>query len=184
MKNKLLIPALILAFILGLFVNDFVCNNRETIVKKKSVRKQWTRTKPLAHTIHFGDTTYIKTYFPDTVWQVIKETDTIYKTLQDYFAYVNVKDTIDLDSVGKVYLNDTLHQNRIIHRDYTADVNYYTKTIHDKSNFKLFVGAFYLNQQNSVGISADIQHKKNVFGGAVGSNKTYMINYKRELWKK
>jgi|LauGreDrversion4_2_1035121.scaffolds.fasta_scaffold28995_5 hypothetical protein len=114
------------------------------------------------------DTQYVK-----TTQTIYKEGKTIYVDtpiyfdvpakvdtgliLKDYFAKYTYKDTLKLkDSLGYVFLTDTITKNKILNRTFTADIN--KIIIKDSVIVRPFENQFFI-------------------GGAVGLDKVNVVNF-------
>jgi hypothetical protein len=74
-------------------------------------------------------------YVPKWRTRVVTEHDTIpqdidtMSILKDYYAKYHYTDTLTLDTLGFLVLNDTISQNSILSRSFTSDISIPTTTI-------------------------------------------------------
>lgn len=140
-------------------------NKRYGVLKYKvdTVEKTKTRTE-----VKKGDDIFYEKIYVDTQY-LYKDIDTA-NILIDFFTKVVFKDTLMLpDSVGFVFLIDTISQNKLQTRTFTA--KYVERTIRETSVLKeLPKNEYYLGFNtnvdkvtliNSLGTSILIKHKKN-----------------------
>lgn len=171
---KAIILIIALLFMISMQCNQNDVSSDDTIIinkKKYQVKKQ------------SRDTTYIPKgtieYKPGAeIYTTILEYDTIPKYIQvdtaailkDYFSKVLSIDTLNLsDSMGYVIIKDTITQNRILGRTYTADINqmviYDTNWIAELPKAEWYFGtAMSISKDrlpNQLGISALYKNKKN-----------------------
>lgn len=146
--------------------NTIIVDNKNfTLLKYKvdTVEKLKTRTE-----VKRGDDIYFEKIYIDTQY-LYKDVDTA-SILINFFTKVVFKDTLMLpDSVGFVFLIDTINQNKIQTRTYTT--NFTERTIQEKIILKdlpknEYYFGFNTNFNNvtlvsSVGTSFLLKHKKN-----------------------
>lgn len=94
-----------------------------------------------------GEQIIVPDYVPvpggTTIVEVPAEVDTT-AILQDYFAKYSYSDTVPLDSIGTVQINDTISRNKIISRkilfDYNIPIVYNTTIVKEKPKTKVYLG--------------------------------------------
>jgi hypothetical protein len=166
----------LLIVLLLLVLGFFVCSpNRDsitstTITKVDTIYKHDTLVK-------YKKGNLIPFVVLDTLYlidsMVIHDTT---KMVNDYLSAKAYSDTLHINSDSRVYIQDTISQNRIIGRSYTADfttktilVNT-TNTIYKNKN-ELFVGLIgdLRRFDQKVGVGVGINYKK--------KNESYTLNF-------
>jgi len=166
----LLIFTLIYLFI---FVSNLKCNTSESRVIKTTIKKHISRKNLIP-----SDTIYPP---PEIIKQTECLTDTIFffdtiyiikNVVNDYFTKYNIKDTIKLDTVGMVFLNDSITQNCLFYRGIDYSINSYTKIQPQKYLFRGSYGGFYMNYDtiNVAGINIAARVKKVTIGIGYGKD--------------
>ena len=114
-----------------------------------------------------ADTIYEPSYLPDTNYQKLK------KQYQDllmlYFAKNYFKDTLVVDTLGKVFVTDKISKNTIIDRQYNYSFKYPTAiqtTIYPTPRNQIYVGG---------GISGNLSGVNQITGGILLKNKKDQI---------
>lgn len=161
--------------------------NRDVIIIKTTIKKHISKKNLIpADTIYPEPELITQTKF---IFDTIFIYDTIYTVSDiviDYFTKYNIKDTIRLDTAGTVFLNDSITQNCLYYRGIDYEIYSYTKIVQDKKHFKAFLGTFYVQNDifNSIGAEVSVSVKRNMFTAGIGTNKTYLFNYKRLIFEK
>ncbi len=110
----------------------------------------------------------------DTIYQIDQIHDTAY-IVNDYNKVKVYSDTLRINTDNSVYIQDTITQNRILGRSYTANLSEKTITItHDiyhKPKNELFIGLLgdLRRFDNKIGIGVGLNYKK--------QNESYILNY-------
>lgn len=136
-------------------------------------------------------------YYPDTTYLgLLKQ----YKeVLQLYFALNAFKDTLSIDSIGSVFVTDSVSKNLIMHRSYEYDLKYpvitNTITLPAKARNQLYVGgsvegnANVLIDQINAGVLLKTRRDQiyGLYGGmdyngkaAIGLQSYWKINLRRK----
>lgn len=117
-------------------------------------------------------------YFTDSIYEIIVKYDTVYNTIQDYFAVKNYKDTCLIDSFGYLAINDSISRNQLIYRKYTYDLNI-PEIHHFDDRMKFYIGTgVYFNPDNiNVSVNAYLSKNKHLFGVGYSSEKEILFNY-------
>lgn len=177
MKPKqILLIVTIIGLIAYYFTFDACYRNPEhTITINKKVSHTDVKTVFIPDKIIYKD---IHHYFTDSIYEIITKYDTIYKTINDYFAVKNYKDTCLIDSFGYLALDDSISRNQLIYRQYNYDLNI-PEIHHFNDRTKFYVGAgVYFNPNNiNVSVNAYLSKNKHLFGVGYSSEKEILINY-------
>ena len=110
----------------------------------------------------------------DTIYKIDQVHDTAY-IVNDYNKVKVYSDTLRINTDNSVYIKDTISQNRILGRSYTANLSEKTITItHDiyhKPKNELFIGLLgdLRRFDNKIGIGVGLNYKK--------QNESYILNY-------
>ena len=110
----------------------------------------------------------------DTLYHIDEVHDTTY-IVNDYNKIKVYSDTLRINTDNSVYIKDTISQNRILGRSYTANLSEKTITItHDiyhKPKNELFIGLLgdLRRFDNKIGIGVGLNYKK--------QNESYILNY-------
>ena len=136
-------------------------------------------------------------YVPKVVEKVVVNIDTFSApidttaVLKDYYAKYFYTDTIQLDTLGSIIVNDTITRNLISFRDVQSDIFIPTTTITNtvylyKREFYggVSVGATNQAVQNINGELLYVNKKRQVYGFGVGLNPDFQPVYTvRMYWK-
>ena len=122
--------------------------------------------------------------------EVPSEIDTM-SILRDYYAKYHYTDTLTLDTLGFLVLNDTISQNSILSRSFTSDISIPTTTITKEIylNKREFYWGIGVNggtsQLDYVGGEFMFKNKqRNMFGVGVGVNQDLQPTISgRMYWK-
>ncbi len=190
LKNILYLLIIFTVIYLVIVLSNLKCNPEPTEIKiiKTTIKKHIAKRNLVPVDTIFPDPEIIyKIKYLDTLYLFIYDTVyTVSDIVIDYFIKYNLKDTIKLDTVGMVYLNDSISQNCLYYRGIDYEIHSYTKLIQDKKHFKAFLGTYYIHNAvfNSIGAEMSVNVKKNMFTVGIGTNKTYLFNYKRLIFEK
>ena len=136
-------------------------------------------------------------YVPKWRTKVVTEHDTIpqdidtMSILKDYYAKYHYTDTLTLDTLGYLVLNDTISQNSILSRSFTSDISIPTTTITKEIylNKREFYWGMGVNggtsQLDYVGGEFMFKNKqRNMYGIGVGVNQDLQPTISgRMYWK-
>lgn len=131
MKGLLNVRNIIILILLGILIFSRYSNCGKVTEKTKIIKVKGERYKVVEHQIDTIEV--IKKIFIDRPGKDIFHDTTIYvqiplsidtlEIIKDYFAKHTYKDTLILDdSLGFVFINDTISQNRIAHRTFKAKI--------------------------------------------------------------
>lgn len=145
------------------------------------------------------DTVAIKKtkYIPKIIEKVVVNIDTFttpidtVSVLKDYYAKYFYTDTIQLDTLGSIIVNDTITRNLISFRDVQSNIFIPTTTI--TNTVYLYKREFYggisvgANQQMIQNINGELLYvnkKRNAYGFGIGLNPDFQPVYTGRLyWK-
>jgi hypothetical protein len=124
----------------------------------------------------------------DTIYLVDKVTDTI-TIVKDYNQAKIYSDTIKIDSLGFAYIQDTISQNKIQGRSFSANFNLttitITKLIEPKSKNQLYLGFIgdlrHDNKQIGIGGSIALKTAKNTLYTATATMNGYSFGYYKKF---
>jgi len=124
----------------------------------------------------------------DTIYLVDKVTDTI-TIVKDYNQAKVYSDTIKIDSLGFAYIQDTISQNKIQGRGFSANFNLptitITKLIEPKSKNQLYLGFIgdlrHDNKQIGIGGSIALKTAKNTLYTATATMNGYSFGYYKKF---
>lgn len=158
---------------------------------------RYTKTDPII----VADTVYQKKTFTkfikgksipfvvlDTIYLVDKVTDTI-TIVKDYNQAKVYSDTIKIDSLGFAYIQDTISQNKIQGRGFSANFNLptitITKLIEKKDKNQLYLGFIgdlkHSNGQIGIGGSIALKTAKNTLYTATATMNGYSFGYYKKF---
>ena len=155
--------------------------------------------KVITEIVTHWDTVKVETteYVPKIVEKVVVDIDTFsapidtVSVLKDYYAKYFYTDTIQLDTLGSIIVNDTITRNLISFRDVQSDIFIPTTTITNtvylyKREFfgGVSVGATNQAVQNINGEILYVNKKRQAYGFGVGLNPQFQPVYTvRMYWK-
>lgn len=155
--------------------------------------------KVITKIVTHWDTIKVKTteYVPKIIEKVVVEIDTFstpidtVSVLKDYYAKYFYTDTIQIDTLGSIIINDTITRNLISMRDVQSNIFIPTTTITNtvylyKREFfgGISVGATNQAVQNINGELLYVNKKRNAYGFGVGLNPDFQPIYTvRMYWK-
>lgn len=124
----------------------------------------------------------------DTIYLIDRVTDTI-KILSDYSRVYAYSDTIRIDSLGYAYIQDTISQNKIQGRSFSANFNLPTitiaKIIEPKNRNQLYLGFIgdlkHSNNQIGIGGSIALKTAKNTLFTATATMNGYSFGYYKKF---
>lgn len=178
---KNIIIAALLCIVALFVINEPTYTKNEIIVKTDTIYQQKTYTKyKKGESIPFVvlDTTYLIDQVHDTI--------TIVKDYNQVRVY---SDTMRIDSLGYAYIQDTISQNKIQGRGFSANFNLptitITKIIEQKPKNNLYLGFIgdLRRFDNKVGIGVGLAYqvpKKGLFTINATTNQ-YTIGYFKKL---
>jgi hypothetical protein len=122
----------------------------------------------------------------DTIYLI--ETDTI-TIVKDYNQVKVYSDTMRIDSIGYAYIQDTISQNKIQGRGFSANFNLptitITKLIEPKSKNQLYLGFIgdlkHSNGQIGIGGSIALKTAKNTLYTATATMNGYSFGYYKKF---
>jgi len=112
--------SILIAVLIGIIIFLLKCNDPEIITEERVV----TKTVTQIDTVRLTHTKYVPKYYETVVTitdTIPRDVDTL-AILSDYYTKIYYIDTISVDTLGFIYLNDTITQNRIYSRQVTTDL--------------------------------------------------------------
>jgi len=171
----------ILVIIVFLFIKDksSYIGQPSVIIDTDTVYQQKTFTK-------FIKGKSIPFVVLDTIYLI--ETDTI-TIVKDYNQVKVYSDTMRIDSIGYAYIQDTISQNKIQGRGFSANFNLptitITKLIEQKSKNQLYLGFIgdlkHSNGQIGIGGSIALKTAKNTLYTATATMNGYSFGYYKKF---
>jgi hypothetical protein len=124
----------------------------------------------------------------DTIYIIDRVTDTI-TIVKDYNQVKVYSDTMRIDSIGYAYIQDTISQNKIQGRGFSANFNLptitITKVIEQKSKNQLYLGFIgdlkHSNGQIGIGGSIALKTAKNTLYTATATMNGYSFGYYKKF---
>jgi hypothetical protein len=178
---KDIVIVLLVAVLIFFIASEARYTKSEPVIVSDTVYQQKTFTKFIkGNTIPFVvlDTIYLI----DT----IKDTITIVK---DYNQVKVYSDTMRIDSIGYAYIQDTISQNKIQGRSFSANFNLptitITKILETKSKNQLYLGFIgdlkHSNGQIGIGGSIALKTAKNTLYTATATMNGYSFGYYKKF---
>ena len=178
---KDLVIVLLIAVLIFFIFDDATSTKVEPIITTDTVYQQKTYTKYIkGKSIPFVvlDTTYLIDEVHDTI--------TIVKDYNEAKAY---SDTIRIDSIGYAYIQDTISQNKIQGRGFSANFNLptitITKFIEPKRKNEVYLGFIgdlrHSNGQIGIGGSIALKTAKNTLYVANATMNGYSFGYYKKF---
>lgn len=178
---KDLVIVLLIAVLIFFIFDDATSTKVEPIITTDTVYQQKTFTKYIkGKSIPFVvlDTTYLIDEVHDTI--------TIVKDYNEAKAY---SDTIRIDSIGYAYIQDTISQNKIQGRGFSANFNLptitVTKFIEPKRKNEVYLGFIgdlrHSNGQIGIGGSIALKTAKNTLYVANATMNGYSFGYYKKF---
>jgi len=178
---KEIVIVLLVAVLIFFIVKDARYTKSEPIIVSDTVYQQKTFTK-------FIKGNSIPFVILDTIYLIdtIKDTITIVK---DYNQVKVYSDTMRIDSIGYAYIQDTISQNKIQGRGFSANFNLptitITKLIEPKSKNQLYLGFIgdlkHSNGQIGIGGSIALKTAKNTLYTATATMNGYSFGYYKKF---
>ena len=178
---KDIVIVLLVAVLIFFIFNDATYTKTEPIVVSDTVYQQKTFNK-------FIKGKSIPFVVLDTIYLIERVTDTI--TIVKDFNQVKVySDTMRIDSVGYAYIQDTISQNKIQGRGFSANFNLptitITKLIEKKDKNQLYLGFIgdlkHSNGQIGIGGSIALKTAKNTLYTATATMNGYSFGYYKKF---
>ena len=124
----------------------------------------------------------------DTIYKIDEVHDTI-TIISDYSRVYSYSDTIRIDSLGYAYIQDTISQNKIQGRGFSASFNLptitVTKLIEPKRKNELYLGFIgdlrHDNKQIGIGGSIALKTAKNTLFVANATMNGYSLGYYKKF---
>jgi len=178
---KEVVIVLLVAVLIFFIASDSRYTKSAPIIVSDTVYQQKTFTKFIkGRSIHF---VVLDTIF---LTDTIKDTITIVK---DYNQVKVYSDTMRIDSLGYAYIQDTISQNKIQGRGFSANFNLptitITKLIEQKSKNQLYLGFIgdlkHSNGQIGIGGSIALKTAKNTLYTATATMNGYSFGYYKKF---
>jgi hypothetical protein len=174
-----IVIVLLVAVLIFFIASDTRYTKTEPVIVSDTVYQQKTFTK-------FIKGKSIPFVVLDTIY--IIETDTI-TIVKDYNQVKVYSDTIKIDSLGYAYIQDTISQNKIQGRGFSANFNLptitITKLIEQKSKNQLYLGFIgdlkHSNGQIGIGGSIALKTAKNTLYTATATMNGYSFGYYKKF---
>jgi hypothetical protein len=178
---KDIVIVLLVAVLIFFIASDARYTKSEPIIVIDTVYQQKTLTK------------FIKwKSIPFVVLDTIHQIDQVYDTITIVKDYNQVKvysDTMRIDSIGYAYIQDTISQNKIQGRGFSANFNLptitITKLIEPKSKNQLYLGFIgdlkHSNGQIGIGGSIALKTAKNTLFTATATMNGYSFGYYKKF---
>lgn len=176
---KEIVIVLLTAVLIFFVASDARYTKSEPVILTDTVYQQKTFTK-------FIKGNSIPFVVLDTIY--IVETDTI-TIVKDYNQVKVYSDTMRIDSLGYAYIQDTISQNKIQGRGFSANFNLptitITKLIEPKSKNQLYLGFIgdlkHSNGQIGIGGSIALKTAKNTLYTATATMNGYSFGYYKKF---
>lgn len=177
MKNIVIV--LLIAVLIFFIFDDATSTKVNPIITTDTVYQQKTFTKYIkGKSIPF--------VVLDTIYLIDTDTVTIVKDYNEVKAY---SDTIRIDSIGYAYIKDTISQNKIQGRGFSANFNLPTitisKLIEQKPKNELYLGFIgdlrHSNGQIGIGGSIAFKTAKNTLYVANATMNGYSLGYYKKF---
>jgi hypothetical protein len=178
---KEIVIVLLVAVLIFFIGSEARYTKSEPIIVSDTVYQQKTFTK-------FIKGNSIPFVILDTIYLIdtIKDTITIVK---DYNQVKVYSDTMRIDSIGYAYIQDTISQNKIQGRGFSANFNLptitITKLIEPKSKNQLYLGFIgdlkHSNGQIGIGGSIALKTAKNTLYTATATMNGYSFGYYKKF---
>ena len=178
---KDIVIVLLVAVLIFFIFNDATYTKTEPIVVSDTVYQQKTFNK-------FIKGKSIPFVVLDTIYLIERVTDTI-TIVKDYNQVKVYSDTMRIDSVGYAYIQDTISQNKIQGRGFSANFNLptitITKLIEKKDKNQLYLGFIgdlkHSNGQIGIGGSIALKTAKNTLYTATATMNGYSFGYYKKF---
>lgn len=178
---KDIVIVLLVAVLIFFIFSDATYTKTEPIIVSDTVYQQKTFTK-------FIKGKSIPFVVLDTIYLIERVTDTI-TIVKDYNQVKVYSDTMRIDSVGYAYIQDTISQNKIQGRGFSANFNLptitITKLIEKKDKNQLYLGFIgdlkHSNGQIGIGGSIALKTAKNTLYTATATMNGYSFGYYKKF---
>lgn len=178
---KDIVIVLLIAVLIFFIFDDATYTKTDPIVVSDTVYQEKTFTKYIkGKSIPFVvlDTTYLIEEVHDTI-----------TIISDYSRVYSYSDTIRIDSLGYAYIQDTISQNKIQGRGFSANFNLptitVTKLIEPKRKNELYLGFIgdlrHDNKQIGIGGSIALKTAKNTLFVANATMNGYSLGYYKKF---
>ena len=179
MKDVVIV--LLIAVLIFFIFSDSKYTKTDPIIIADTVYQQKTFTK-------FIKGKSIPFVVLDTIYLIERVTDTI-TIVKDYNQVKVYSDTMRIDSVGYAYIQDTISQNKIQGRGFSANFNLptitITKLIEKKDKNQLYLGFIgdlkHSNGQIGIGGSIALKTAKNTLYTATATMNGYSFGYYKKF---
>jgi hypothetical protein len=179
MKEGIIV--LLITILIFFILSDSRYTKTEPVILTDTVYQQKTFTK-------FIKGKSIPFVVLDTIYQIDQVHDTI-TIVKDYNQVKVYSDTMRIDSIGYAYIQDTISQNKIQGRGFSANFNLptitITKILETKSKNQLYLGFIgdlkHLNGQIGIGGSIAIKTAKNTLYTATATMNGYSFGYYKKF---
>jgi hypothetical protein len=182
---KEIVIVLLVAVLIFFIASDARYTKTEPVIVSDTVYQQKTFTK-------FIKGNSIPFVILDTIYNI--DTTTIYKfdtikIIYDYSRVYSYSDTIRIDSLGYAYIQDTISQNKIQGRGFTANITLptikITNTLQPKERNQLYLGFIgdlkHSNGQIGIGGSIALKTAKNTLYTATATMNGYSFGYYKKF---
>jgi len=178
---KEIVIVLLTAVLIFFVASDARYTKSEPVIVTDTVYQQKTFTK-------FIKGNSIPFVVLDTIYIIDRVTDTI-TIVKDYNQVKVYSDTMRIDSIGYAYIQDTISQNKIQGRGFSANFNLptitITKLIEPKSKNQLYLGFIgdlkHSNGQIGIGGSIALKTAKNTLYTATATMNGYSFGYYKKF---
>jgi hypothetical protein len=176
-----IVIVLLVAVLIFFIFSDARYTKTEPIIIADTVYQQKTFTK-------FIKGKSIPFVILDTIYLIERVTDTI-TIVKDYNQVKVYSDTMRIDSLGYAYIQDTISQNKIQGRGFSANFNLptitITKLIEKKDKNQLYLGFIgdlkHSNGQIGIGGSIALKTAKNTLYTATATMNGYSFGYYKKF---
>jgi hypothetical protein len=176
-----IVIVILLAVLIFFIFSDSKYTKTDPIIIADTVYQQKTFTK-------FIKGKSIPFVILDTIYIIDRVTDTI-TIVKDYNQVKVYSDTIRVDSLGFAYIQDTISQNKIQGRSFSANFNLptitITKILETKSKNQLYLGFIgdlkHSNGQIGIGGSIALKTAKNTLYTATATMNGYSFGYYKKF---
>lgn len=178
---KDIVIVLLMAVLIFFIFDDATYTKTDPIVVSDTVYQEKTFTKYIkGKSIPF--------VVLDTIYKIDEVHDTI-TIISDYSRVYSYSDTIRIDSLGYAYIQDTISQNKIQGRGFSASFNLptitVTKLIEPKRKNELYLGFIgdlrHDNKQIGIGGSIALKTAKNTLFVANATMNGYSFGYYKKF---
>jgi len=178
---KEIVIVLLTAVLIFFVASDARYTKSEPVILTDTVYQQKTFTK-------FIKGNSIPFVVLDTIYIIDRVTDTI-TIVKDYNQVKVYSDTMRIDSIGYAYIQDTITQNKIQGRGFSANFSLptitITKLIEPKSKNQLYLGFIgdlkHSNGQIGIGGSIALKTAKNTLYTATATMNGYSFGYYKKF---